>query len=221
MLAGYLTPMNTNEVIEKKMLNEFDKKNTKAKQIIYFKRSVLAAEIVNELMDERTFGRIKFQKMVYLCENVVHMNLSENRYKKFAAGPFDNRFMHSINKEFKKQRWFGVKIIKDGKYSKPQYFELENKDKYKDYYNTYFAEHDEAIQRLISLLKVQKTDFVELIATIFFSWKEIIDEKQDFQKEVIYDKVYLWAKEKKKFSTDNIDDAIQWMEDKKLTPISI
>jgi hypothetical protein len=221
MLAGYVTPINANEVTEKEMLYEYDKQNIKAKQIIYFKRSVLAAEIINELKDEKTFGRIKFQKMVYLCENVVHMNLSEDRYKKFAAGPFDNRFMHSINKELKEQKWFDVKIIKDGKYSKPLYFELEKKDNYKEYYSAYYSKYDEDIHRIISLLRKQKTDFVELIATIFFSWKEIIDEKQKFTNSLIYNKVYSWSKEKKRFSTDDIDSAIEWMENEKLTPLSI
>lgn len=221
MLAGYVTPINANEVNEKEMLDEYDKQNNKAKQIIYFKRSVLAAEIINELKDEKTFGRIKFQKMVYLCENVVHMNLSEDRYKKFAAGPFDNRFMHSINEELKEQKWFGVKIIKDGEYPKPQYFELERKDKYKEYYNDYYSEYDEAIQRIISLFRKQKTDFVELIATIFFCWKETIDEKQKFTNSLIYSKVYSWSKEKKRFSTEDIDNAIEWMENEKLTPLSI
>ena len=221
MLAGYVTPINANEIIEKEMLNEFDKQNNKAKQIIYFKRAVLAAGIINELKDERTFGRVKFQKMVYLCENVVHMNLSEDRYKKFAAGPFDTRFMHSINSELKKQKWFDVKMVKDGKYPKPQYFELEKKDNYKEYYNDYFSEYDEAIQRIISLFRTQKTDFVELIATIFFCWKEIIDEKLKITNSLIYNKVYSWSKEKKRFSTEDIDNAIEWMENEKLTPISI
>lgn len=221
MLAGYLSPINANEVIEKNLLDEHDKKETKEKQNIYFKRVVLAAEIVNKLKNENTFGRIKFQKMVYLCENVVYMNLSNNRYKKFAAGPFDNRFMHSINEEFKKQRWFEVKIIKEGDYSKQKYFELEKNYKQKEYYSKYYSEYDDAIQRIIILFKTEKTDFVELIATIFYSWKEIIDEKKNFSNILIYDKVYSWAKEKKKFSSTQIDNAIEWMKREHLNPLEI
>jgi hypothetical protein len=221
MLSGYLTPMNANEIQEKKMLDDYDRQTAEAKRALYFRRAVLAAEIVNELKDERTFGRIKFQKLVYLCENVAHMNLMEERYRKFAAGPFDFRFMHSINKEFKKQKWFDVKISNEGNYSKSQYFELENKSKYKEYYKSYFAEFDKGIHRLIALLKNEKTDFVELVATIFYCWKELIDNKEVFQREIMYDKVYSWSKEKAKFSTRDIDNAIKWMEEKKITPISI
>jgi len=221
MLAGYLTPKDLNEVNEKKLLEEQDKESGRVKQKQYFMRAVLAAEIVNELKEENTFGRVKFQKMVYLCENVVHMNLSDNRYKKFAAGPFDNKFMHSINDEFRKQKWFETKMIKDGIYSKQRYFELEKKNNYKEYYDKYFSGQDEAIQRIISLFRKQRTDFVELIATIFFCWKEILDENQVFSNELIYSKLYSWSKEKKRFSTDEIDIALEWMEKEDLTPLKI
>ncbi len=221
MLAGYIAPANANEVQEKRLLDEYDKQNSKGKQIIYFKRAVLAAEIVSELKDERTFGRVKFQKLVYLCENVAHMELSEERYKKFAAGPFDNRFMHSINSEFKKQKWFEVKLTKDGNYSRPQYFELEHYNKYKEFYKSYYSRYDVAIHRVISLLKYERTTFVELIATIFYSWKEILGSNQVFSKELMYERVYSWAKEKAKYSHSDIDSALRWMEEKRLTPTSI
>jgi len=218
MLAGYITPKDSNEVIEKKMLEEYDKAQKKENQKIYFKRTVLAAEIINELKDEKTFGRVKFQKLIYLCENAVHMKLTDDRYKKFAAGPFDNRFMYSINSKLKKQKWFDVKTIKDGKFSKPKYFELDKKDKYKEYYNRYFLEQDEVIKRIISLFRTQRTNFVELIATIFYSWNEIICNNQEVTNDLIYEKIYSWSEEKQKFSTQDIDNAIEWMENEKLTP---
>lgn len=221
MLAGYLSPKNTLEVNEKNILEEYDKANAKVKKEVYFKRAVLAAEIVNELKDEITFGRVKFQKIVYLCENVTQMKLSVNRYKKFAAGPFDNKFMHSINEEFKKQKWFDFELVKDGNYSVPKYFELEKSDKYKEYYYRYFSEQDESIQRVISLFRKEKTRFAELIATLFYCWKEIIDEDEMFSFELICEKFYTWAEEKKKFTKREISSGIDWMESKNLTPISI
>ena len=221
MLAGYISPQDTNEVIERNVLQEFDKSNAELNKKQYFKRTVLAAEIVSELKDEITFGRVKFQKMVYLCENVVHIKLADDRYKKFAAGPFDNRFMHSINREFLKQKWFEVKVVKSGDFSKPVYYELERINNYKDYYNKYFSEHNESIQRVISLLKTKKTDFVELVATIFHCWKEIIDEKKEFSNSLIHTMVHSWAAEKKRFTTKDIDNMIEWMEKENLTPVSI
>jgi hypothetical protein len=218
MLAGYISPINSEEVNEKKRLEVYDKQITEAKKEIYFKRAVIAAEIVNKLKDESTFGRVKFQKMVYLCENVVHMKLATDRYKKFAAGPFDNKFMYSINAEFKKQRWFDVKYIKDGTYKKPIYFDLERKEKYKEYYVRYFSDQNDSIQKVIDLLRKEKTQFAELVATLFFCWKEIIEENQIFSFELICNKFYSWAEEKKRFTEQEIERGIKWMEYHQLTP---
>jgi hypothetical protein len=38
---------------------------------------------------------------------------------------------------------------------------------------------------------------------------------------LIYDKVYSWAREKKRFSTEEIDNAIEWMVEEELTPLKI
>src|SRR5690606_13360441 len=115
-------------------LKEYDKDLAKKKSIIYFQRAVLAAEIVNNLKDEFTFGRVKFQKLVYLCEHACNMNL-QDRYVKFAAGPFDNNFMHSINQEFKKQKWFNIEVVKSNGYNKPVYSVSSNIEKHKIYYS--------------------------------------------------------------------------------------
>lgn len=218
MLAGYLTPQNASEIEEKRILEEYDKKNSTLKQKTYFRRVVLAAEIVNELKNEPTFGRVKFQKLVYLCENASHIQLADDRYKKFAAGPFDNKFMHSINTEFKKQKWFDVETIEDNGFRKPKYSELDKVSKYKEYYDRYFSEQDEAIQKTISLLRNEKTRFVELIATIFYCWNEIIHENLEYSFDLLLERFYSWAEEKKRYTENEVSDGIEWMKKEKLTP---
>jgi hypothetical protein len=220
MLAGHLSPINKQELKEKEALKQCDAILAKEKSKIYFKRSVLAAEIVNELMEEKTFGRIKFQKMVYLCENVIHMNLGE-RYQKFAAGPFDNKFMHSINKEFKKQKWFDVEIVREGKYPVPKYSRLQNNEKYKEYFQKYFSKNKEAIHSIISLFRTKKTHYVELVATLFACWKEIIDNNQTLTNDLILEKLYSWSEEKKKYKVEEVLEALDWMKDQNLTPLAI
>jgi hypothetical protein len=110
MLAGLISPKTTTEINERKEPERYEQTLKKEKKELYFKRAVLAAEIAYQLHSDFTFGRIKFQKMVYLCEHVADMNLEE-RYSKQAAGPFDNKFMHSIHTEFTRQKWFEVEIV--------------------------------------------------------------------------------------------------------------
>ena len=150
MLAGLVTPQNSQEIEEYETLMKYEEELSRIKSRIYFQRAVLAAEIVNNLKDESTFGRVKFQKLVYLCEHACNMNL-QDRYTKFAAGPFDNKFMHSINKEFQKQKWFIIKYEKKNGYSVPRYYTSTNIEKYKFYYTRYFKERDDSIQKLINL----------------------------------------------------------------------
>lgn len=221
MLAGYISPISIYEVNEKERLKEYDAKNSKKRKEIYFKRTVLAAEIVYELKDELTFGRIKFQKLVYLCENVTHMSLAQDRYKKFAAGPFDSKFMHSINSEFKRQKWFGTKTVTKGKYNKQVYFKLDKVDNYKQYYYRYYSEQHESIHRVINLFRKRNTKFSELIATLFYCWKEIIDKNQLFSTELIIHDFYNWAEEKHQFTIEEIMEGIKWMEKESLTPLLI
>jgi len=217
MLAGYITPSTVNELEEIEVLTKYEKELSKEKGRIYFKRTVLAAEIVNQLHQEYTFGRVKFQKLVYLCEHAGKMNLQE-RYAKFAAGPFDSKFMHSINKEFKKQKWFDVKMVKSGPYTKPEYSQSVNVEKYKDYYNNYFGVYDQSIQDLISLFRKTKTREVELVATIFYCWLELIQNHQLFNNESLFSSFYSWADEKKKFTQDEILFSLDWMKENGVTP---
>lgn len=220
MLAGLITPHSESEINEIEALKEYDKDLSKKKAFIYFKRAVLAAEIVNNLKDEFTFGRVKFQKMVYLCEHACNMNL-QDRYAKFAAGPFDNKFMHSINKEFKKQKWFDIKYDKSKGYNKPIYLSSDNTEKYKPYYLKYFGEQEESISSLIELFRNMKTRDVELVATIYYCLLEIKENNELRNKKILFTYFYKFADSKKQFSELEIVNSLDWMKEKGVFPLSL
>lgn len=217
MIAGYITPQNEMEIKEREAVYEYEKELSKDNSKIYFKRIVLAAEIVNQLYQENTFGRVKFQKLVYLCENASNMGINK-RYLKFAAGPFDNKFMHSINKEFKEHKWFNVEVVKDGIYTKWVYSPLDNVEDYKKYYTQYFSKYNETIQQIISLFRKQKTNYVELVATIYACCLEIINSKKEFSNDRLFEIFYSWADEKKKFKESEVLSALDWMNANDLIP---
>lgn len=183
----------------------------------FFRRVVLGAEIAYKCHNERTFGSVKFQKLLYLCEHASKMNFATN-YSKQAAGPFDNKLMHSIRGEFKKQKWFKVESVKNGKYTKINFTPLNNVDNYKQYYNKYYGSINDDIQFIINLFQKSYTNDVELVATIFACWDEIIKEKSIFSNALIIQKVYAWSKQKKKFSENQIIKKIDWMREVGITP---
>lgn len=217
MLAGYLTPQNEQEIEEVEALKEHDKNISRQKSIVYFKRAVLAAEIVNRLRLEPTFGRVKFQKMVYLCEHACDMDL-QNRYLKFTAGPFDNKFMHSINKEFKRQKWYQVEHKRSGGYVKPFYHPSVNFEKYKSYYETYFREINDNIETIIELLRKMSTRQVELKATIYYCLIEIKENNQLMNNQTLIENFYQFSESKIQFTENEILDSLNWMKINGLVP---
>jgi len=180
-------------------IRSFDSKPKKSltKSQSFFRRVVLAARIVDECHAERTFGSVKFQKLLYLCEHASNMRFNTS-YTKQAAGPMDNRFIYAVKSEFEKQGWFKVDKVKDGTYTKVVFTPLENVDGYKPYYDRHFKDSDYAISHLIDIFREWKTKDIELVATIYSCWDEIIKESAILTEELIADRVYMWHKEKEK-----------------------
>lgn len=210
--------VNVQSIIDIVKKEEDSENNKKIEQTnkTYFKRVVLAAEIAKNLHNENTFGHVKFQKLMYLCEHACKMQLND-RYSKQAAGPYDCKFMHSIDNELKKQNWFDVKLDKSSKFPRFIYIPLDGLQKQAEYFNNYFPD-DGNIKYIIQQFKPCKTDFVELVATLYACILEakVTNSSEDLS--IVIQKFYAWSKEKKKFSEIQIHQAINWMKEKMIYP---
>lgn len=216
VLLGLLSPSNETEINDITAIEELEKKSSKERQQLHFKRVVLAAEIVSKLYNEPTFGRIEFQKLVYLCEHTANMDLAY-RYSKQAAGPFDNKFMHSIHTEFKKLKWFDVQKIKEGNFTRHKYVPLEKADGYLSYYNSYFTSEREKIQYVIDLFRNKKTDETELAATVFACYLELV-ENDTLSKSSLLTLFYNWSDKKQRFSETQVVNSFYWLIQNSLIP---
>lgn len=215
MLAGLIAPANAAELEEREALEAFENEAKKESGKIYFKRAVLAAEIASQLCSEPTFGRIKFQKLVYLCEHAAHMNL-QHRYSKQAAGPFDNKFMHSIDREFTKQNWFAVEKVKEGDFIRPKYTPLPTCDNYKKYYHSYFENEAEQIGYVISLFRKAKTDKTEIAATLFACSLELQSNGEIITDKRLLELFYNWSKRKGQYDQNTVLSIWEWMKEQGL-----
>lgn len=196
------------------------KKDAKKSKALFFKRVVLAAEIVYNLYFERTFGHVKLQKLMYLCEQVSNMELS-SRYTKQAAGPYDAKFMHSIDRELKRQKWFNIEIKQGSNYKTYEYSLGEKVESYKPYYHNYYGENLDSIKWLIETFGNPQTKKVELVATIYSCLEEFIKNKEEFTSDLLLQRVMDWSKEKKKkFTPEDVLNAHNWMIGKGLVPKS-
>jgi hypothetical protein len=220
MLAGHISPRSLQELADKEALDlhEANSKTDakKGNKTIFFKRVVLAAEIANNLHNEPTFGHVKFQKIVYLSEHIAEMDLN-HRYSKQAAGPFDNKFMHSIDTQFKRNKWFVVEKVEVNNITRFKYSPSENRDNYKKYYDSYFSNKKNQISELIEIFRKKKTDSVEITATIFACLIEL-KAKQSFTKEDLLELFYNWSPKKKRFSEKEVISNWEWMNEIGLIP---
>lgn len=228
VLAGLLTPQSLRELEEVEALAKFEEAqkpaekkkepSVDASKKLYFKRVVLAAAIVSELHEEPTFGRIKFQKLVFLCEHAASMKL-QDRYLKLAAGPFDNRFMHTIEREFERLKWFDVLKIKDGSMQRSKYIPLGNCDGYTKYFSSYFGDSEDNIRQIIELFRKRNTAFAEISATLFACYLEIKKELIEFTQEDLLRRFYKWSERKQQYDKATVISNWSWMQDQGLVEI--
>ena len=221
MLAGFITPASVKELIEREALDEYeialDAKSRRNKSNLFFKRVTLAAEIASQMHNEPTFGRIKFQKLVYLCENAASMNLNE-RYAKLAAGPFDRKFMHSIEKQFENHKWFKVEKVVSGNNKRSVYSPLDKIDEYKKYYRSYFKSHNDKIQYILKLFRKETTDTTEIVATLYACMVELQKESDSIAQDKLLSKFYGWSEKKNRFKQERILQLWQWMNENQIVP---
>jgi hypothetical protein len=220
MLLGLLLPSTEQDVQEKEALEQFEKEQGREKQQSHFRRVVLAAEIVSKLYSEPTMGRVKFQKLVYLCEYAAELELA-HRYQKQTAGPFDNKFMHSVDKELKGNKWFESKLISSGDIRRTVYQPMSNAEGYKGYYNSYFGKLDDSIQLVIQLFRKQSTDKTELAATVHYCLCELASTGRLVSQAALVKLFFDWSKAKSKFSEQAVVESAHWLKENGLTDIEI
>lgn len=179
----------------------------------YFKKLVLAAEITTQLHKEYSFGHIKFVKLQYLCDQVSNIELESN-YRKFAAGPLDPKLIYSIDAEFKRRKWFSVTKTNYGYKYAPDV----NAQEYKIYYLRYFGNVQDKISYIIDLFRKEKSDFCEIVATLFAVWKENLEMNKSINDITLTKSFYAWSLEKRRFKNDEVTNAINWMKNNRLIP---
>lgn len=182
-----------------------------------FKRSVLAAHIADAFCDQPTFGRVKFQKTLHLCE--AHLGLEEvgGNYHRRAAGPFDTRMMHSVHSQLEKQGW--VEIERRSKGKGYEYRRGQKLDAYRTYYDRYFGSRSDTIDALLALLAPMDTRQSEIVSTAYAAWNDLLLDGHDAtDDEILHLILNDWADEKQRIPEERWRAALGWMREKGLIP---
>ena len=181
---------------------------------IYFKRSVLAAEIIDRLHHEPTFGHVKFEKMIYLVEQLCDVDTG-SEYHRDAAGPYDNRAIRSIDSQLRKQKWFDAQKSE----SRYRYEPMANRGKHKEYFERYFGGISAAFDTVIETFRGFTTERCEMVATLFAAWSDLLQQKGPISDDAIVNEVLNnWHESKKRIPEDRWRKALAWMRDHGFVP---
>jgi len=183
----------------------------------HFARALLSAEVVHQLHDEPTFGRIKHQKILHLCEYIAQIEEVAGEYHREAAGPLDNRMIYSVEAELKKQHWYEeYRRDKFGHAYRP----LDKAGGHRKYIERYWPDKLPVIQRLVDMMRTWDTERCEIFATAYAAWNDLLIWNQDSSDKAILKEILeRWHEAKKRISEERWLKALAWMRKEGLTPV--
>ncbi len=174
---------------------------------VYFRRSVLAAEIADRLCEERTFGHVKMEKLIFLTEHLCHIDI-DSHYHRDAAGPYDNRALRSIDSQMKKQKWFEAKKEDKGY----RYIPMQNRGGHKKYFEKYYADVMPMFDKIIDIFRSSTTEQCEIVATLYSAWEDLLQSHKSFTDDDILNEVLNnWHESKKRISRNRWQTELDWM----------
>lgn len=211
---------SSSELFQSILQNYFTQKESSNEIIdLNFKRAVLSAKIINEMHEEKYFGAVKLEKILYLCE--THLGITLNgKYKKEAAGPYDAKSRYEVEDILKIKKWFDVQKETNGSVEITKYLPLENCHEIKTLYNDVFAGSLSKIDKLMDLFKGKNSDFCESIATLYAVWKNRLNNNLTCSNSELIADFKMWSKSKERFYDSDLLDRILFMRRKGLTPDS-
>lgn len=204
--------------IEKKSLTEYSCKNSNTIDIKE-KRAILSAEIISQLHNEQYFGVIKLEKILYLCEKHLNINLGGN-YKQEAAGPHDAHSRYEIERILKNKKWFDVNKEQKGNIEVTKYTPLEKSNEIPKIFNNVFNTEAVEINNLLELFRGKNSDFCESIATLYAVWKNRLSKNLSCSDSDLISDFKAWSKQKARFYDSDLQDRIFFMKRKNLIPDS-
>lgn len=188
-----------------------------SKREAVFKRLVLAAYILDNICDESTAGRVKFEKLLYLSEHCAQLSLY-SEFHRAAAGPYDSKSLYSIENQLSQNKWFKrQKVTGESR----AYIRLAKINGYRQYVGTNFdAEQKGVIDKLISLFKTARTIQCEIVATLYGAWNDFLLEGiQPSDAQIVDEVLTNWHERKERISHTRWLDALKWMRSNEIVPV--
>ena len=177
-------------------------------------KTVLGAHIV-DVCNTTDFGRVKFQKLLFLTEYHCKIDF-ESHYVQKAAGPHDDVLIKSIENEFKRQRFFEVKQENSDTH-RVRYTKLPNASQINSMFLENFAGETINVNNLLIRLRAFSWAECEVIATIYAVWNNRLIKGQTITEESLLEDFMAWSSRKSNFIKDFYKKLL-WMREENIVP---
>jgi type I restriction enzyme S subunit len=174
-----------------------------------FARKTLSAEIVHRLHNEPTFGRVKHQKILHLCEHIAQLKEIDGHYSRQTAGPLDGRMLHDVEAHFKKQEWYAEVPRESFGHA---YQPLAKAGGPANDFAALWPDRVEQIRDLIELMRRWDTDMCELFATAYAAWNDIlIWGREPTDDAILHEVLHRWHPDKRRFTRQRWQSMLDWI----------
>jgi len=212
---------NYNETLLQQVLKEALQPNESIKTISFERKkivnplkTILAGHIIN-LNNTTDFGRVKFQKLLFLTEYICKIDFDSNYVKK-VAGPYDDTLIKNIENDFNRMRFFNVVQDKtDNK--RVRYTALAGADELENLFLENFPNESVKINNTLLKFRPLSWEECELIATLYAVWNNRIIKNEPITDELLYIDFMAWDKKKIKYQTV-FYKWLFWMKDERIIP---
>jgi type I restriction enzyme, S subunit len=184
-------------------------------------RVIVGAEIVQRHQGNPKFGRVKFQKELYLAEAHVGIDELQGAYLREAAGPLDRVLVEETERGMEASGFFNVALPDiRAKSSGVTYNPLAKAGHHRAELTSLLGPRAEALRTMIDLLRDFETRSVEAVATLYAVWNDaLIDGETPDDAAIIYGVLNDWHPEKQeKFTKADLQHWLDWMKRNGLVP---
>lgn len=179
----------------------------------FLKRKVLATYIINQSLDDKHFGRTKFEKLLHLVDHHAIKRNFGQQYIQKVAGPYDNKFTVPFFQQVTKSKWFTKQKL--GKLER-----IIAGPKHDASLKTYdfFSEAElTRVNALVDLFKEWNYEMPEIISTLYAVWNNRLIKGETISDDHIKRDFLAWDPNKIKYE-ERLDRALQWMREHSIVP---
>lgn len=182
-------------------------------------RTIVAAEIIDQLSHKKAFGRVKLQKLLYLAEADVGIADLQGEYLREAAGPLDRVLM--ADAEAGLQQHGHVEVAQpEGPGGQVAYHLRGERGTYHDELVAAVGERAASLTDLVRKVGDLDTKSVEAVTTLYALWNDaLIDQRETTDAAIVSGVLEDWHPEKaQKFKVEELHTWLGWMRRHELVP---